>query len=209
MIYSSKSICDTFNESVFDLGNRYSIGIEIDILSQSKSIMKSLSIDLLPDSAVVGDEFIISPDYSKSGQGYRTMVDISDDVIGHVVESVKELGIFMIDNDGETRHGDNLICRNKNVLHEGGSEIRGYLSDSMNNKMHVTHWYPVILSILNEDCLTKQSDEYSRSLQWMELINQWLFLNGETNDKSIKNDTLYNIDVNLCVKTTKDNNTDS
>ena len=43
----------------------------------------------------------------------------------------------------------------------------------------------------------------------MKLINQWLFLNRETNDKSLKNDTLYNIDVNLCVKTTKDNNTDS
>ena len=54
----SQSICDTFDESVFESGNRYSIGIEIE------STIKSSSIDLIANSPAVGGECIISPDYS-------------------------------------------------------------------------------------------------------------------------------------------------
>ena len=155
------------------------------------------------------------------------MVDILDDVIGNVVESIHELGmwentliIFMSDNGGETQHGDNTpLCGNKNMLWEGGVRsptfiAGGYLTDTMNGKMikneliHVTDWYPTIISMLgNTEYIDKQNnvlstlaidsnDEYIGAIDG---INQWSFLNGETNDKSLRNEVLYNIDPNLCV----------
>ena len=156
------------------------------------------------------------------------MVDILDDVIGNVISELKSLEmwdntliIFMSDNGGEKHIGDNFpLCGNKNMLWEGGTRsptfiTGGYLKDSMKSKIieneiiHVTDWYATILGILDENFVSKQDIRIAQKSEQLndnyfgeiDGINQWPFINDETDGKSLRSEFLYNIDPNLCVTT--------
>jgi len=73
--------------------------------------------------------------------------------------------------------------------------------------MHVIDWYPTILSLIDggDTLLTTANDELKllsvddNYVGEIEGINQWSFINGESNDVSFRDEFLYNIDPNLCI----------